>query len=57
MRIKRTKPMSIKRINMLLSDFSDYSLEEEDNGQIVMVKSEDDNKQVQPNLLKHLMVE
>lgn len=57
MKIKRTKPMSIKRINMLLSDFSDYSIEKEDNGQIVMVKSGNDNKQVQPNLLKHLIVE
>lgn len=56
MKIKRAKPMSIKRINMLLSDFSDYSLEEND-GRIVMVKNKLNNKQVQPNLLKHLIVE
>ena len=57
MRYKKTKPMSIKRINLLLKDIgSNYHLEKEDdnNTNIIMVENPHITKQVQPNLLAHL---
>lgn len=56
MRYKKTKPMSIKRINLLLKDIgSNYHLEkEDDNTNIIMVENPHTTKQVQPNLLAHL---
>lgn len=40
-KIKKMRPMSIKQINLLLQDISDYQLEKLDNGEIVMVKNEE----------------
>ena len=40
-RVRKMKPMGIKRINLLLQDISDYQLEKLDNGEIVMVKKEE----------------
>ena len=37
----RVKPMSMKRINIILEEISDYQLEKLDNGEIVMVKKEE----------------
>ena len=37
-RVRKMKPMSMKRINLMLEEVSDYKLEKLDNGEIVMVK-------------------
>lgn len=37
----KVKPMSMKRINIILEEISDYQLERLDNGEIVMVKKEE----------------
>ena len=37
----KVKPMSMKRINIILEEISDYQLEKLDNGEIVMVKKEE----------------
>lgn len=39
-RVRKLKPMSMKRINLILEEVSDYQLEKLDNGEIVMVKKE-----------------
>jgi len=40
-KIRKMKPMSIKQINLILEEISDYQLEKLDNGEIVMVKNEE----------------
>lgn len=45
MRIRKMKPMSIKRINLLLQDISDYQLEKLENGEIVMTKTKKETEQ------------
>lgn len=37
-RVRKLKPMSMKRVNLILEEVSDYQLEKLDNGEIVMVK-------------------
>ena len=37
-RVRKLKPMSMKRINLMLEEVSDYQLEKLDDGEIVMVK-------------------
>lgn len=37
-RVRKLKPMSMKRINLILEEVSDYQLEKLENGEIVMVK-------------------
>lgn len=37
----KVKPMSMKRINIILEEISDYQLEKLENGKIVMVKKEE----------------
>lgn len=37
-RVRKLKPMSMKRINLILEEVSDYQLEKLDDGEIVMVK-------------------
>ena len=37
----KVKPMSMKRINIILEEISDYQLEKLDNGEIVIVKKEE----------------
>lgn len=42
-RVRKMKPMSIKRINLLLRDISDYQLEKLESGEIVMTKTKKEN--------------
>ena len=37
-KVRKLKPMSMKRINLMLEEVSDYQLEKLDDGEIVMVK-------------------
>ena len=53
-KVKKLKPMSLKRLNILLSD-TGYQLEKSDDGEVMMVGTA--KKQVQPNLLAHLKKE
>lgn len=45
MRTRKMKPMSIKRINLILEEISDYQLEKLENGEIVMTKTKKETKQ------------
>lgn len=54
MKIKKTKPMSIHKINKILNTINgNYSLKKENN-EIIMINNTISKRQVQPNLLKHL---
>ena len=44
-RVRKMKPMGIKRINLLLQDISDYQLEKLENGEIVMTKTKKETEQ------------
>lgn len=46
-RVRKMKPMSIKRINLLLPDISDYQLEKLDNGEIVMTRKKETEQEAE----------
>lgn len=41
MKVVKKKAMSMKRINLILDEISNYQLEKLENGEIVMVKKEE----------------